>query len=159
MEHKFEKESILIEWVPYSIMAILSLMFFTFSITSKTVIMIIGSLSFSIVFAFYPVMIFSYLKSFRFINVFNNTIEIVQNGKSKIFTIPDDLGRVRIGAYDLQIELKKNGDRFVLRSHFLKNKSTFNQLFDRMIKDHPPSKEKVILKSSLLEIMDRLKTK
>ncbi len=157
MEYTFEKESILIEWVPITILLFLSLMFVIFAISSKTVFMIAGSLLLAILFAIFPIMTFRYLKSFSNINVTGNTIKINHRKGIFDFTIPDDLGRVNIDSNDLQIELKKNGQRFVLRSHFLKNKSNFHKLFDRMIKDYPPSKDKVILKASVLEIMDRIK--
>ena len=157
MEKEFEKESILIEWVPYSIMAFFSLMFLIFLITSETLFMAIGSLLFSILFAFFPVMIFLYLKSFSSIRVFNNTIEIMQKNGPTIFSIPKDIHRVRIYSDDLQIELKNNGQSFVLRTHFLKNKSDFHKLFDQIIKDHPPSEDRVILKTSVLEMMEKLK--
>jgi hypothetical protein len=140
-------------------MAFFSLMFLIFFLTSETVIVTIGSFSFSILFASFPIYIFLYLRSFSSIKVNGNTIKIIQKGETVDFTVPYDLGRVKIYADDLQIELKKSGHRFVLRSHFLKNKTTFHELFDRMIKDHPPSKDKVVLHASILEIMDRLKTK
>ena len=154
MENKFEKESILIEWVPYSIMMFLSLVFLIFAIMSETVLMTIGSLSCSILFAFYPLMILSYLQSFRSIKVVNDTIEIIQKSGSTKFKIPHDLRRVKIGVDDLQIELKNSGQRFVLRSLFLKNKFDFHILFDQIIKDHPPSDNKVILNASVLEMME-----
>ena len=156
-EHTFEKESILIEWVPYSIMFFFSLLFLIFSIKSEGVFISIGSLAFSILFAFYPIVIFLYLKSFKSIKVFSNTIEIIKKGGPTKFNIPDDLRRVRIDAEDLEIELKKGGQRFLLRSHFLKNKCDFHKLFDQMIIDHPPSEDKVILKASVSEMMDKLK--
>jgi hypothetical protein len=159
MEHTFEKESILIEWVPIALLSSLSLMFVIFAISSNKVFMIVGSILFAILFAIFPLMTFRYIKSFSDVKVTGNTIKINHKNGMFEFIIPHDLGRVKIDANDLQIELKKNGQRFVLRSHFLKNKTTFHELFDQMIKDHPPSKDKVILKASVLEIMDRLKIK
>jgi len=157
MENNFEKESILIEWVPYSIMMFLSLVFLIFAVMSEAVLLTIGSLSCSILFAFYPLINFLYLQSFSSIKVENDTIEIIQKRGSTKFKIPHDLRRVKIGADDLQIELKKNGQRFVLRSIFLKNKFEFHKLFDQIIKDHPPPEDKVILGASVLEMMEGLK--
>ena len=81
----------------------------------------------------------------------------MQKNGPTIFSIPKDIHRVRIYSDDLQIELKNNGQRFVLRTHFLKNKSDFHKLFDQIIKDHPPSEDRVILKTSVLEMMEKLK--
>lgn len=156
MEHIFEKESILIEWVPFSILLFLSLIFLIFAITSDTVLMIIGSALFAVIFASFPIFIFLYLKSFRAIKVDGNTIKVFHKGGAVDFSIPHDLRRVRIYADDLQIELKKDGQRFVLRSHFIQNKLVFNKLFDQIIKKHPPSEDKVILKASVIEMMERL---
>jgi hypothetical protein len=81
----------------------------------------------------------------------------MQKNGPTMFSIPNDLRRVRIDADDLQIELKKNDQRFVLRSHFLKNKTDFHKLFDQIIKDHPPAEDRVILKASVIEMMEKIK--
>ncbi|GEM_PF-5261019 len=161
MEHTFEKESLRIEWVPIAILLVLSLVFavsFIVSIvTSGSVVLTVGSLVMAVVFAAPPILGYGYLQSFRRVKVSGNTITVIRRKDTPAFEIPDHLGRVKIDPEDLQLELKRDGQRFVLRSHFLRNKASFHALFDQMIKDRPPSKDKVILKASVLEIMDNLK--
>lgn len=156
-EHTFQKESILIERVPLSILSFFSLMFLVFTMTFDTAFMIISSALLSIIFAIFPLFVLRYLRSFTVIKVIDNTIKVIQKDGAVDYSIPHNLRRVRIDADDLQIELKKNTQRFVLRSHFIKNKSEFHKLFDQIIKEHPPSEDKVILKASVIEIMERLK--
>ena len=134
-------------------------MFAVFAILSNKVIIIVGSILFAIVFAFFPIIIFRYIKSFEDVKLSGNIIKINHKNDMLEFVIPDDIGRVKIYADDLEIEFKKNEKRFVLRSHYLKNKTAFHEHFSRIIRDNPPSRDKVILNASVLEIMDRLKSK
>lgn len=159
MEEIFEKESILLEWVPFSVLTFLSLVFVVFTITSKTVFMVVGCLAVAVMFASFPVMTFFYLRSFQSIKVTGNTIEVVQGSGSTAFTVPHDMSRLTIDADDLRIELGKNGKRFVLRSHFLKNKTAFHQLFDHMLKEDSVATGDAALEPSVLERMERLKAK
>jgi hypothetical protein len=157
MDDTFEKESLWIEWVPIAILWTLSFVCVVAAIVSDTVLMTCGGLLMAIILATPPILGLGYLKSFQRVIVSGNTIMVVQKNDAPEFIIPHHLGRVKIDADDLQLELKKEGRRFVLRSHFLKNKAAFHQLFDQMIKDHPPSEDRVVLKASVLEMMNRLK--
>lgn len=157
MEHTFDKESLRIEWVPITILLSLSLIFAVGAIVSDSLFTTISGLVAAIGSAVPPILVYGYLQSFRLVKVSGHRITVIRKKDAPEFEIPDHLGRVKIDADDLQLELKKNGQRFVLRTHFLKNKAAFHKLFDQMIKDRPPSEDRVILKASVLEIMDRLK--
>ncbi|MBN1472143.1 MAG: hypothetical protein JW925_10215 [Syntrophaceae bacterium] len=157
MKYIFEKESILIEWAPIGILSGFSVMFLIFAFYQGTWFMTVASIIASILCALLPIVAFRYLASFEAIEVSENIISVIHKSGPANFTIPDDLGRVVIGADDLKIELKKDDRRFVLRSRFLKNKTDFHKHFNQIIKDHPPSTDKVILKASVLEIMDNAK--
>ena len=157
MGKTFKKESLLIEWLPITILLAFSLAFAIFAVLSNTVFHIVAGLMMSIFFAVFPIFAFSYLQSFSHVTTSGRTIGIHQKSGRIDFDIPEDLGRVKIDADDLTLELRKNGRRFILRTHFLKNKSDFHRWLDRVIREHPPSPDRVILKASVLEIMDRIK--
>jgi hypothetical protein len=157
MTQTFEKENIWIEWVPITILIVLSLFFMASAITIRTPVFIVASLIAAGMFALFPIFLLHYLNSFKRIEVSGNTIRVWYKNDASDFRIPDNLGRVKLSADDVEIELLNERQRFVVRSHFLKNKGDFHKLFDQIIRDHPPSKDKVILKASVLEIMDRQK--
>lgn len=151
MEYTFEKESILKEWVPITLILTTSLIFFIFAVTSDTMSMVIGSSFVAVFFPIFTIMYFRYFKSFSSVALNKNVIKVFQKKEMIEFTIPVDLHRLNIAADDLKIYLKKDGYHFVVRTCFLKNKSEFHKLFDQMLKDYRSSED------SLVDIMEKLK--
>jgi hypothetical protein len=157
MPHVFEKESLFLDWFPVAVLLFLVVVCVWTAVSAEKPSLTITSSLMAVGFLVFPVLTVSYFLSFNSVEVKENTITIVRKQDRLDFTIPDDLGRVKIDADDLGIELKNAKHRFVLRTRHLKDKMDFIVLFSRMIKQYPPRKDRVILNNSVLEIMERLK--
>lgn len=157
MNYTFKKESILIDWIPIATMLVISMVFVVFAVTVDNNSMVIGSTIVSVFMLVGPALYVVYFKSFDYIVLIENTVQIHIKSSVQNFTIPDDIKCLNISADDLKIHLKNPNNHFVIRTHFLKNKSDFHKLFDKILKAYRSSDGKVMLNKSLLSVMNEIK--